>query len=136
MFATFTKSLVAAAAVAGIIAVAAPAAEAKTNWDINIGIGVPADDIYPVYREDRVYPVRPTAEGRHHRRPRHVEVFDDFGISCGEGRRLVRSAGFRNVSAFDCDGRSYGYTAWRRGGMYRVQVDALRGRIVGARPTY
>jgi hypothetical protein len=130
------KTLIAAAAVATSIGVAAPSAEAKTNWDIQVQLGAPA---YPVYDNGYdagydVIPVRP----HHPRRPRHVEVDleDDFGISCGEGRRLVRRAGFRNVSAFDCDGRSYGYTAWRRGEMFRVKVDAAYGRIIGVRPTY
>ncbi len=127
------KTLIAAAAVAATVGAAAPAAEAKTNWDIQVQLGAP---VYPVY-EDYGYDVQPVRP-HHPRRPRHVEVDldDSFGISCGEGRRMVRRAGFRNVSAFDCDGRSYGYTAWRRGEMYRVKVDAAYGRIIGVRPTY
>jgi hypothetical protein len=127
------KTLIAAAAVAATVGVAAPAAEAKTNWDIQVQLGAP---VYPVY--DRGYdyePIRP----HHPRRPHVIDVdIDDadYGISCGEGRRLVRGSGFRNVSAFDCDGRTYGYTAWRRGEMYRVVVDSYRGRIVRVRPTY
>jgi hypothetical protein len=125
------KTLIAAAAVAATVGVAA--AEAKTNWDIQVQLGGPA---YPVY--DRGYdydyvPVRP----HHPRRPIVVvDEVEDYGMSCGEGRRLVRGSGFRNVSAFDCDGRTYGYTAWRRGEMYRVTVDAYRGNIVRVRPTY
>jgi hypothetical protein len=124
------KSLIAAGAVAAAVSAAAPAAVAKTNWDISVGIGVPAYPVYDVYDHDVYVPVRP-------RHPRHVDVVDDdFGISCRQGRRLVRNAGFRAVSAFDCDGRTYGYTAYRFGDMYRVRVDAVRGRIIAVRPTY
>jgi hypothetical protein len=125
------KTLIAAAAVAATVGVAAPAAEAKTNWDIQVQLGAP---VYPAYDYGYDYePVRP----HHPRRPVVVvDDVEDYGISCGEGRRLVRGSGFRNVSAFDCDGRTYGYTAWRRGEMYRVTVDSYRGNIVRVRPTY
>jgi hypothetical protein len=51
------------------------------------------------------------------------------GISCGEGRRIVASTGFRRVSVLDCHGREYTYRGIRRDGMYRITLRSSNGRI-------
>ena len=55
-------------------------------------------------------------------------------ISCWEGRREVRRAGFRNVQPRRCSGDTYRYNAIRRGHNWTVRVDAWSGRIVSIRP--
>lgn len=55
-------------------------------------------------------------------------------ISCWEGRREVRQAGFRNVRPLRCSGDIYRYNAIRRGHNWTVRVDAWSGRILSARP--
>lgn len=55
-------------------------------------------------------------------------------ISCWEGSREVRQAGFRNVRPLRCSGDNYRYNAIRRGHNWTVRVDAWSGRIVSIRP--
>ena len=128
------KSILAATAVAATLAATAPAAEAKIH--VNIGIGVPVYD--PGYYDPAFdYPPPPPPP----RRPRHVYVDpgydpayyeEDYGISCGQGRRIVRNAGFYHVSTIECDGQNFKYEADRRGRSYVVKVDSRTGEIIGA----
>jgi hypothetical protein len=127
------KSLIAAAAVAGsALAFSAAEASAKTNWDIHLGIGIPAYPVYeePVYIERPVQVYRPYYGRRYYEEPRYRYVED--GISCRTGKDIVRDAGFRGVDAYDCSAPTYGYTAWKRGGYYKVRVN-YAGDIVSAR---
>lgn len=50
-------------------------------------------------------------------------------ISCGEARRIVRQNGFRNVSTRECQGRTYTFTATRRGDRVLVFVDSRNGNV-------
>lgn len=59
---------------------------------------------------------------------------DEERISCWEGRREVRQAGFRNVRPVRCSGDIYRYSAVRRGHNWTVRVDAYSGQIVSVRP--
>jgi hypothetical protein len=62
---------------------------------------------------------------------------DDYDrISCWEGRRIVRRAGFRDVRSITCYGEIYRYRGWRRGHQWRIAVDSDTGRIIRARPIY
>ncbi len=63
----------------------------------------------------------------------HDEDYDER-ISCREGRREVRRAGFREVRPVRCSGSIYRYYGVRRGHNWTVRVDAWSGRIVSARP--
>ncbi len=54
-------------------------------------------------------------------------------ISCGQGRAIVRRAGFRRVRARDCRGSVFGYTGVRAGRLRRVTVSARTGRILRIR---
>ena len=58
---------------------------------------------------------------------------DDERITCGEGRRVVRRAGYRNVQPLRCSGDNYRYRAFRRGLSWLVRVDSWSGRIISAR---
>ncbi len=144
------KSLIAAAAVAGsALSFAAADASAKTNWDIQIGLGgflptyelpVYAAPVYrpPVYVEhdyvyDYDYEYDPVPPRRY--RPRRAQVhvnYDDHGISCKRGKRVVRSAGFNDVEAYDCSAPTYGYSAWKHGDLFKVRLNT-EGDIVSVR---
>ncbi len=122
-----TKTLLAAAAVASVVSLASTSA--KADVDINFGVGL--GGFYPGYGYNNDY------------YPRHRRYHDwndyhpviNYGISCGAGRNVVRNAGFRNVSAYDCSAPTYGYNAWRHGDLYKVTVNS-RGRITAAYPVY
>jgi hypothetical protein len=133
----FAKSVIAAAAIAvSAVALVSADANAKTNWDIHLGLGLPA---FPIY-EEPVYIERPAyVHRRHHYQPRveyrYVEPrysYSDSAMSCRYGKEILRDAGFDGVDAYDCSAPTYGYTAWKRGGYYKVRVD-YSGEIVSAR---
>ena len=109
------KTLIAAAAVATTFAIATPVqqAEAKTNIDINIGLG--AGGFYPGYYEPGYYPAYGYGGGY---------------ISCKKGRKIVDWSGFHNVHAVDCSLPGYKYTAWKNGHKYMVRVNG-HGNITG-----
>ena len=54
-------------------------------------------------------------------------------ISCSEARRIVRSEGFRNVKAIDCEGRQYQFRATYRGRRVLVIVSSRSGEILDVR---
>ena len=58
-----------------------------------------------------------------------------YGLSCSSAGNVVRAAGFRGVQATDCSRPVYGYEAWKRGELYRVNV-SMAGRIVAVEPIY
>jgi hypothetical protein len=129
----FTKSLIAAVAIASVVSFAAAPAQAETNVDFNVGFGFGGfgPDYGPGYGFEGDYP----DYGRHghhgHPRPRPIE----YGVSCGGGRDIVREAGFRHVTAYDCSAPTYGYKAWRDGDLYKVKV-SYNGRIISVRPVW
>lgn len=118
-----TKSLIAAAAVAATLAVAVPApeAQAKTNFDIDVNLGLPiyGDGYGYGYGYDGGYGHDYGDDGYY---PAHGG-YSHYGISCGEGKRIVRWSGFREVRAVDCDRPGYKYTAWKHGRKYLVRVN-------------
>lgn len=74
-------------------------------------------------------------QGRPHR-PRPVVIIDPidiggshWGISCGQGRNIVRNSGYRRVRVIDCSGRKFTYSGTRHGEVFGVVVNR-RGRIV------
>ncbi|MFH2015887.1 MAG: hypothetical protein ABIK36_08775 [Pseudomonadota bacterium] len=54
-------------------------------------------------------------------------------ISCSEARSIVRSEGFRNVKAIDCEGRQYQFRATYRGRRVIVIVSSRSGDILDVR---
>lgn len=128
----FKKNLLAAAAVASIVTLGATSAKADTSISLGFGFGgfdsgYGYDDGYP----DPYY-------GGHHRRGVY---WDDarpvmsYRMSCSSGRDVVREAGFRHVTAYDCSAPTYGYKAWRDGDLFKVVVN-YRGNIVSVRPIW
>jgi hypothetical protein len=113
----FAKSLLAAAAVAaGLVAVQPQTAAAKANVDINVylpGVGMG----YPGY----------------HGPAYGFPVFAPRKMSCFQGKQSLRWKGFRQVDAFDCTGRLYGYTARRHGKFFRVRLNSFSGQVVSLR---
>jgi hypothetical protein len=79
-------------------------------------------------------PIRPLPPIEPPHRPHHDNPWaddeGDYGISCGEGRRIVRQEGFRQVRAIDCSGDVFRYNAKsRRGGKATVLVN-MDGDII------
>jgi hypothetical protein len=132
----FVKSLVAVAAVASVVSFASTAAKADTNIDFGIDLGTggffPGGGYADSYSGD--YPGYYPHHRRHHHLREYAPVMD-YGVSCGMGRGIVRNAGFRNVSAYDCSAPTYGYQAWKHGELFQVNV-SYRGDIVAVRPIY
>lgn len=95
------KPIAAAGAVAASLLAYSPA-QAGVDVDIGFGLG-----FGPVYAYD-----------------------DDDRITCNEGRRVVRRAGFRHVRAIDCRGRTFAYVGKRHGDRFVVRVSSRSGRIV------
>ncbi len=127
----FAKSLIAAVALASVVSFASAPAKAGSNVDFNIGLGF-GDGFYPDgpgygYEDDYPHFIH----HGHHPRPRPMY----YGVSCGDGRDIVREAGFRRVTAFDCSAPTYGYKAWRDGDLYKVNV-SYNGRIISVRPIW
>jgi hypothetical protein len=128
----FIKSLIAVVAVASTLAVVAPAeAGVKVylggGFDNGYGYdGYSNDgygyDGYQTYEPDRFYEPRPYHQNR--------------GISCEDGARKVRYAGFRKVRVLDCDSRRYTYKARRHGEVFVVTVSRRRGQIVSVEQVY
>jgi hypothetical protein len=124
----FKKIILAVAAAASIATFASGAAKADTSIDIGFGFGGFGPDFG--YSEPYFPRHRP-----HHPRWDDARPVMDYGIDCGEGRNIVREAGFNRVRAFDCSAPTYGYKAWRDGDLFRVVVN-YRGNIVSVRPIW
>ena len=72
-----------------------------------------------------------TGDSAYHHRRHHQD-----NISCWEGRREVRNAGFRDVRTIRCSEESdtYRYIGRRGGRSFTIRVDAYSGDIVSIRP--
>ena len=127
------KGTLAASVVAAALAFSPVTAEAKTKIHISIG-GWPGhcsdyrDDGYcgpgwGYYRGGRYYddPPRYYDDRRRHR---------NANVSCGEAREMLRDRGYRRISSRDCGGRTYVFTAVKRGNLYRIAVRAWNGAVV------
>lgn len=112
------KSMFAMLAVAVSLTAVLPAekAEARTNFDINIGIGTGAGYFGPGY-DAPVFP-GPAYDDDH-----FEIVEDDDVISCREARNIVRLNGFRNISIIDCSGPNYRFAGWRNGHRFAIKVN-------------
>lgn len=95
------KAMIVAGALAMGLVIAAPMGRAA---DAGIGIG------------------RSYEPGPYHWPARH-------GISCGEGGRIVATAGFRRIRPIDCHGSEYTYNGMRRDGVYKITLKQSNGRI-------
>jgi hypothetical protein len=118
----FTKSLLTACALAaGILATQPEAAQAKANVDINVYLPGGGIGYYPGY----------------HGRPGYYSpgygypVYAPGKISCFQGKQSLKWKGFRQIAAFDCAGKLYGYTARKNGNFYKVRLNSFSGHVVG-----
>lgn len=116
-----SKVLLVSAAAAGLLLAQPQKASAGVDVDVNLG-GSP---YYPA----QPYPSYPS----YHHDGGYDEDEEYDRINCWQGRRIVRSAGYRNVQTQRCYGDIYRYSGWKRGHQWRVSVDADTGRIIRAR---
>jgi hypothetical protein len=98
--------------------------QAGTDVDVSVGAGG-----YPA----QYYPYHPVYH------PGYPDYDDDDEddydyISCGQGRRIIRSHGFRDVRVLRCGGDVYRYRAIRRHRPLIVRLSARSGRILSVRP--
>jgi hypothetical protein len=121
----FIKSIVSAAVVSAGLVFASGAADAKTNIDIGIGIGVPA---YPGYYED--YP----GYGYYYEPRPPVYAYPRRQSLCSAIARNLRNNGYRHVQAQDCSGRRFSYVGWSRGHRYLITVSSRSGQVISRRP--
>ncbi len=137
------KKILIAAGVAGALLTFSQAAQAKVNvW---IGAGSPGygfhdrcyDRFDPYCRGPSFgYGYYPRPRVYHEPRPVYLYDEEDYGrdtLSCREARSMIRSRGFRDVVARDCNGGTYSFFATKRGKAYKVNVNAYSGNIVSLR---
>lgn len=53
---------------------------------------------------------------------------DNFGISCGQGRNILKGLGYSKIKAYDCEGRTYGYFAIKGHRYVQIKMN-LKGEI-------
>jgi hypothetical protein len=121
-----TKTLIAAAAISMVAAVAATPAEAKVNVYLGLGGYGPG-----YYEPETIY----VAPRRRHYEPVYEEDYYEprpvrYGVSCDEGAQSVRNVGFRKVRPLDCNGNRFTYKARRHGSTYVVKVSRRSGDVI------
>ena len=153
------KTAIAAAAIAATAALST-ATTAHADPSVGVSIGFGFGDFMPephrhfggpdpfwderFHREHRRFGWEPdpfSGERFHHERrhfgwePDYPAPVVSYGLSCSAASNVVRGAGFHGVQATDCSRPVYGYEAWKRGELYRVNV-SMAGRIVAVEPIY
>jgi hypothetical protein len=126
-----SKVLLVSATAAGLLLAQPQNASAGVDVDVNLG-GSPYYRVQPYYPTQYDYPYYPRYPSYHHDGG-YDENEEYDRINCWEGRRIVRSAGYRNVQTQRCHGNIYRYSGWKRGQQWRVSVDADTGHIIRAR---
>jgi hypothetical protein len=118
-----SKVLLVSAAASGLLLAQPQTASAGTTVEVNIGTN-------PYY-----YPVQYNGYPDYSAPSYHDDYGDedDDQITCSEGRRIVRRAGYRGVRTISCYGDIYRYSGVRGGFVWRVSVDSDTGDIVRAR---
>jgi len=124
------KPLIAALALAGSFAAVLAPTEARADVDVDVAIGV--GGYYPAYDDldgydrgyDEDYGER-YYERRHYRPRHHYDDYEDVAvyISCGEGKRLLRRLGYRDVRTENCRAPNYKYKARRNGHWFAIRMD-------------
>jgi hypothetical protein len=121
------KSLVFATSLA-TVAMLGSTAEAKTNVRVYLGVpfyGYQVGPGWAYYDGYGWYDPRRHGDVRvkfRNQRP-------DNKMSCKQARRLVQNAGYRNVSARECGGRTYTFVGQRNGKRVLVYVNSRSGGI-------
>ncbi len=130
-------SFIAASLMALGLTIGAVAAEAKTRVHIGIGVGHPYYDcVNPGYVDFCGLGIYRGGFYRDFHSPYYNPRYRFFnepryrrGHGCSDAARAIRSAGYRNVKATDCVGRHLGFSATKRGKVYKLRVDSVTGRI-------
>lgn len=128
------KGTLAASVMAAALAFSPVTAEAKTKVHISIGGGPSYCEPYRwdgycgpgygYYYGGRFYDDPPPYYYDRRRQYR------DANVSCGEAREMLRDRGYRRISSRDCGGRTYVFTAVKRGNLYRIEVRARNGAVI------
>lgn len=119
------KTIIGLLAAVSIIGGLTTVANAKVNVDIFFGVPYYNYQVGPDYRYydgrgwyqyqyQPMYQYQPRYRGR---------------ISCNEARRIVRQSGFRQVMTRECNGRTYTFTAMKRGNRVLVFVNSRTGAV-------
>ena len=120
------KTLIAAAAVALSVA-GFSASQADADSDVHVGFGVQIGSPDFFFSGGTVghhgYPVYPVYSDSY-----------DSGISCSEGRWVVKSAGYKKVKTDECNGKRFTYIGKKHGDYFAVQVSRWSGNIVSVSP--
>jgi hypothetical protein len=123
------KTILGLMAAAALIGGAATMAEAKTHFNLYLGVPYYDYQVGPDYRFNNDYgwyrPDQRQRFSRHNYRP----YYNNSNVSCGEARGLVRESGFRNVIAQECNGRVYTFSATRHNQRVLVFVNSRTGAV-------
>lgn len=113
---------------AAVLGGAATVAEAKTNFNLYLGVPYYDYQVGPEYRFNQRYgwydPGFDDSYNRRIYRPGYRS-----NISCGEARGIVRQSGFRNVVARECNGRTYTFNATKNNRRVLVYVNSRTGEV-------
>jgi hypothetical protein len=113
---------------ATVLGGAATIAEARTNFNLYLGVPYYDYQVGPEYRFNERYgwydPGFEDPYGRPDYRPRYRS-----NISCGEARGIVRENGFRNVVARECNGRTYTFNATKNNRRVIIYVNSRTGAV-------
>lgn len=130
------KGTLAAGVVAATMAAFAGAADAKTNVQIGIGIGVPGWGNDRCYWEfDDRYCDRGYRPSGFIEPPRYYDPPRGYGrVSCREARQIVREEGFRRVRTESCGGKYHRFIGFQDGEPYLIRVRSRNGAIRSVDP--
>jgi hypothetical protein len=122
------KTIIGLLAAAALFGGAATMAEAKTHFNLYLGVPYYDYQVGPDYRFNEDYGwYRPDYRPRYSQRIYRPDY--RARLSCGEARGLVRERGFRNVIARDCNGRTYAFSATRHNHRVIVYVNSRTGAV-------
>ena len=118
-----SKVLLVSAAASSLLLAQPQTASAGTTIDVSIGSS-------PYY-----YPVQYGGSPDYSAPSYHddYDEDDEDRITCSEGRRIVRRAGYRAVRTISCYGDIYRYRAVRGRFLWRISVESDTGDIIRAR---
>lgn len=115
-------------AAVALIGSAATMAEAKTHFNIYLGVPYYDYQVGPDYRFNDQYGwYQPDYQPSYYRHDYRQNYRTN--LSCGEARGLVRQSGFRNVAVQECDGRIYTFSATRHNHRVLVYVNSRTGAV-------
>ena len=129
----FSKGTVVASAMAAALAFMSTTASAKTNFDVNVNIGAGHGWCYyhpracgyddgPGYGFGYGYGYYP----RHFYYPPR---YQNFRISCGEAKQIVRNRGFYKVRTQSCGRHVDTFVGWKSGKRWLIEVGTQRGNV-------